>query len=158
MNWECEDILEREILWEPDKYQNSIGLLLRYTYRSFYRSLSQMLEPHDISMGQWFLLRALWEEDGISQSKLARRAGVLKSAAVALVRELEEKKWIKRSNDPSDKRKLIVFLTPDGMVARDKFFSFGNVVNEKALKGISNEDFEVLKRVLTTARKNLADT
>ena len=143
--------------WEPEKYENSFGLLLRYSYRSLYRSMSRMLEPYDISMGQWFLLRVLWEEDGISQSELAQRAGILKSAAVALIRELEEKTWIRRSKDSSDGRKMIVFVTKEGQKARDQFFSFGNELNEKALKGITKEEFDLVKKVLKKARDNLAE-
>ena len=55
--------------------ETSLGYLVRETHRAFTRSLQARIAPHGITIGMWFFLRALWEEDGISQRALSQRVG-----------------------------------------------------------------------------------
>ena|ERR1700749_183414 len=52
--------------------------------------------------------------DGVTNTDLARRAGITKQGMSQVVQELEEKKYIKIQTNPKDKRSSIIFLTDKG--------------------------------------------
>ncbi|MGP4022980.1 MarR family winged helix-turn-helix transcriptional regulator [Actinomadura sp. 3N407] len=60
------------------------------------------------------LLAALDECGPSSQATLGRHTGIDRSDVVAALNELAAKNLIERSPDPSDRRRNIVTLTPDG--------------------------------------------
>ncbi|MBN8937117.1 MAG: hypothetical protein J0I13_12770, partial [Rhizobiales bacterium] len=45
----------------------SVGYLVRDANRAFQRLLEKRVAPHGVTRGQWYFLRALWVEDGLSQ-------------------------------------------------------------------------------------------
>ena len=50
----------------------SLGYLVRDANRAFQRLLERRISPHGVTRGQWYFLRVLWEEDGLSQRELSR--------------------------------------------------------------------------------------
>nr|WP_207939359.1 MarR family winged helix-turn-helix transcriptional regulator [Actinomadura darangshiensis] len=60
------------------------------------------------------LLAALDEYGPSSQADLGRRTGIDRSDVVAAVNELAAKNLVERSPDPSDRRRNVITLTPDG--------------------------------------------
>jgi len=58
------------------------------------------------------LLVPLFEEDGLRQGELARRARLSKQTLTTMARALESDGLIERRPDPSDARATLVFLTP----------------------------------------------
>ena len=55
--------------------EESAGYLVRDTHLLFARTLRNLLQTHQITPGQWYFLRALWDEEGLSQRELSRRVG-----------------------------------------------------------------------------------
>ena len=55
----------------------SLGYLVRDANRAFQRLLERRITPHGVSRGQWYFLRVLWEEDGLSQRELSARVGMM---------------------------------------------------------------------------------
>ena len=45
-------------------FSDSVGYQLRVTHRALQRYLQAMIQPHGITIGMWYFLRALWDEDG----------------------------------------------------------------------------------------------
>ncbi|MES9536755.1 MarR family transcriptional regulator [Actinomadura sp. NPDC000600] len=60
------------------------------------------------------LLTALHEYGPSSQADLGRRSGIDRSDVVAAVNELAAKGMVDRSPDPSDRRRNVITLTPEG--------------------------------------------
>jgi DNA-binding MarR family transcriptional regulator len=52
--------------------------------------------------------------DGVTNTDLAKRAGITKQGMSQIVQELEEKKYIKIKDNPDDKRSSIIYLTDKG--------------------------------------------
>jgi len=52
--------------------------------------------------------------DGVTNTDLARRAGITKQGMSQIVQELEENKYIKIRDNPDDKRSSIIYLTEKG--------------------------------------------
>ena len=94
---------------------STIATQVRAVHRMFVQDLERFLEPHGVTVSMWYFLRVLWDEDGLSQRVLSDRANVSSAAAVEPLRMMEKRRLIERRPDVSDKRRMHVFLTAEGL-------------------------------------------
>ncbi|TQV87228.1 MarR family transcriptional regulator [Aliikangiella coralliicola] len=78
---------------------------------SIYRPI---LEPLGLTYTQFIVLMALWEEDNISISRLAERAGLSKATMTPLLKRLEQKQLIQRQYLADNERQKNIVLTKAG--------------------------------------------
>jgi DNA-binding MarR family transcriptional regulator len=135
---------------------HSIGYLLRDTARRILSDLTTRLEPHGITLPQYYVLRELWQEEGLTQREIANRVGVLEPTMVATLDALERLGLIERVRSTTDRRKTHVRLTPAGRTTRDTFHGYAADVLEHALTDISDDEIAVLRRTLQRIKGNLA--
>lgn len=84
---------------------------------SIYRPL---LEPIGLTYTQFIVLMALWEQDNISISHLAKKTKLSKATMTPLLRRLEDKKLIERQILKGNERQKNVALTEEGRVLSEK--------------------------------------
>jgi len=87
---------------------------LRDCNRAFARPLAKKIGAEGLTIGTWYFLRVLWENDGISQLELSRRIGMMEPTTVTAVSQLERDGLVRRRMDPSDKGRRMVCLTERG--------------------------------------------
>src|SRR5579872_6914392 len=137
----------------------SVGYLVRQTHRAFTRALQARIAPHGVSIGMWFFLRALWQEDGISQRELSQRVGMMEPTTASALTNMERKGLVRRLRNKSDRRIVNVFLTERGRALRRGLLPLAAEVNEAALRGVSVNEVAQLRALLTKLRTRLdADT
>src|SRR3954463_12458355 len=90
----------------------SLGYLVRDANRAFQRLLERRIAPHGVTRGQWYFLRVLWEEDGLSQRELSARVGMMEPTTVIALRGMEKAGLIRRTRSSADRRVTKVQLTP----------------------------------------------
>ena len=90
----------------------SSGFLVRDANRAFQRLLERRIAAHGLKRGQWYFLRVLWAEDGLSQRELSARVGTMEPTTVIALRSMEKSGLIRRERSTDDKRKAQVWLTP----------------------------------------------
>ena len=133
----------------------SLGHLLRDTYRALSRELLERIAPYVIGLGQWYFLRALWNEDGLTQRELSGRVGLEQSTAVTALRALEAGGWIRRVRDEDDGRRRLVYLTPRGRKLKDRLIPIARELNAAAAADLSAAETRQLKRLLQRLRDTL---
>jgi DNA-binding MarR family transcriptional regulator len=133
----------------------SIGYLLRDTSRRILTGLSAELEPHGITLPQYFVLRELWREEGLTQRQLANRVGVLEPTMVATLDALARQGAIVRVRSTTDRRKTNVQFTPQGRTMRDTLHGYAAGILERALAGIADDEISTLRRLLQRMKANL---
>jgi DNA-binding MarR family transcriptional regulator len=133
----------------------SIGYLLRDGSRRILSELALRLEPHGISLPQYFVLRELWREEGLTQRELANRVGVLEPTMVTTLDALERQGTIVRVRSTTDRRKTHVGLSGDGRTLRATLHGYAAGVLERALDGLSDVDVATLRRLLQQVKRNL---
>ncbi|EUJ27420.1 MarR family transcriptional regulator [Listeria floridensis FSL S10-1187] len=90
------------------------------TYLFALKEIDQAIEQVDfygkrISMEQFFMLRELCrEENGVSATQLSCRLNVNKSAVSAKIKNLEEKGFLVRSQNPFDRRAVVLHVSDQG--------------------------------------------
>jgi DNA-binding MarR family transcriptional regulator len=136
-------------------FDSSIGYVLRDTYRGFSRALQSKISPHGVSIGQWYFLRVLWDEDGLTQRELSQRVGMMEPTTVTALNGMERRGYVKRVRNAKDRRKINIYLTDKGRALRAKLLPFVPEINRVATRGIADADLERMKSLLAAMKKNL---
>lgn len=136
---------------------NSIGYLLRDTARRILSELTTRLEPHGVTLPQYYVLRELWQEEGLTQREIANRVGVLEPTMVTTIDGLERLGLIARERSTTDRRKTHVQLTAEGRTLRDTLHGYAADVLEHALTGVSNDEIAQLRSLLQRVKQNLGE-
>jgi len=133
----------------------SVGFLVRRTHRAFTRALQARIAPHGVSIGMWFFLRALWQEDGISQRALSQRVGMMEPTTASALTNMECKGLVRRIRNRTDRRIVNVFLTERGQGLRRELLPLAAEVNEAALRGVSVSEVAQLRALLAKIQARL---
>jgi DNA-binding MarR family transcriptional regulator len=136
----------------PDQ---SVGYLIRAAHRRYIQDLQSYLAPHDIPIGMWYFLRALWQEDGLTQRELSERVGSMGPTTAEQLDNMEQRGYIVRCRSDEDRRKVHVRLTPYGRRLRDKLLRYAKRNNANALNGFSPSEVALLRSGLLRIIKNL---
>jgi len=134
----------------------STGYLLRDCYRSFSRDLETRIKPHGVGIGQWFFLRELWEEDGLTQGDLSARAGMTAPTTVVAIRRMVKDGLVNRTPDRKDRRKVRIHLTAKGRELRDRLLPLAYEVNTVATEGLSQDEIRQFRAIVERMKTNLA--
>ncbi len=133
----------------------SSGFLVRDANRAFQRLLEKRIAAHGLKRGQWYFLRVLWIEDGLSQRELSARVGTMEPTTVIALRSMEKAGLIRRVRSADDKRKAQVWLTPKAKRLRDELLLVARGITDQAELGVSRSDFETFRRVIARMTANL---
>ena len=133
----------------------SAGYLVRDAHRAFQKLLEKRIATYGVSRGQWYFLRVLWIEDGLSQRELSARVGMMEPTTVIALRSMEKAGLIRRARMSDDKRVAKVWLTAKAKRIRDQMLLIARGINEDASQGLSREDFDTFRRIITRMTENL---
>jgi DNA-binding MarR family transcriptional regulator len=137
---------------------DSVGYVVRDVHRAFSRSLQAKIAAHGVSMGQWFFLRALWDEDGLTQRELSQRVGMMEPTTVTALNSMERRGLVERVRNPHDRRKVNIYLTPKGRSLREVLLPCAAEVSDLATRGIDPADLALAIDLLHRMIINLGDS
>jgi MarR family transcriptional regulator for hemolysin len=134
-----------------------IGFLIHDVSRLRRTAFDQRLKPLDITRSQWWVLAGISRhgDQGITQTELARVLDLGKVALGGLIDRLEDRGFVERKADASDRRINRVFLTRKGNQTLDRMQKIGMDMNAKVMKGISLERQHMLAEMLHEMKENL---
>lgn len=111
---------------------------------------------HGVHEGQQFVLRCLWQEDGLSPGEIARRLGLATPTVTRAAIRMEAAGLLRRAPHPHDGRMIRLLLTDRGRSLEKDVDAEITRVTERALAGLSPVDRDTLTRALKTIRRNLS--
>jgi DNA-binding MarR family transcriptional regulator len=135
--------------------ERSVGYQVRMTHRALQRYLQAQIEPHGVTLGMWYFLRALWREDGITQRELSRRIGTMEPTTLTAISAMEREGLVTRVRDTRDRRKQNVFLTPKGRQLGVELLPLAAEVVDRATAGFSHREVQLLLNFLSEIQRNL---
>jgi DNA-binding MarR family transcriptional regulator len=143
----------------PDfPFSESIGYQVRATHRYLQRLLQHKIEPHGITLGMWYFLRALWHEDGLTQRELSNRVGTMEPTTLSAILNMEKNGLVRRVRDRHDRRKWHIHLTPKGRNFKGKLIPLAREVVDTAVQGLSQSEVAKLLEGLAEVQKSLHAT
>jgi MarR family transcriptional regulator, organic hydroperoxide resistance regulator len=137
------------------KFERSLGYLVRYAHRAFVKALANELVPFRISTSEWAVFRVLWAKEGYSQVELARRMRVEKASLTGVLNGMERRGLLVRKRDASDRRRVILTLTPHGRSLKRRVLSCAAAINRRATRGLSGTQVAQMRSLLTVLTANL---
>ncbi len=140
-----------------DDTGESIGYLLRDASRRILSTMSDELETHGLSLPRYFVLRELYQQEGLTQREIANRVGVLEPTIVATLDALERGGLVVRERSSTDRRKASVMLTAAGRELRATLLGYAEDVLERALEGFTPAEIVALRAALQHIKTNLSD-
>jgi DNA-binding MarR family transcriptional regulator len=135
--------------------RDSVGFAVREVWRSFARCLQPRIAREGVSIGMWFALRMLWDEDGMTQRELGDRVGINGPTMVTALNSMERAGLVKRVQNRTDRRKINVFLTARGRNLKRKLWPMAAEVLAVGLSGLTRDQVQSLNKMLMQIRLNL---
>jgi DNA-binding MarR family transcriptional regulator len=148
------DIQAREHVSLP--FADSLGYQVRLTHRLIQKYLQQKIEPHGVTLGMWYFLRALWNEDGLTQKELSLIVGTMEPTTLSAIKTMEQGGLVKRSRNSDDKRKINIFLTERGQQLKDELMPIAKDVVDAAASGFTQREVQMLMQFLGAIQANMA--
>ena len=135
--------------------EQSVGYLIRAAHRRFIQDLQTYIVPQGITVGMWYFLRALWQEDGLTQRELSERVGSMGPTTAEQLDNMEKRGYIQRRRSVDDRRKIHVHLTPLARRVQAELLSYAKLNSDNALKGFSASEVAFLRFALLRIIENL---
>lgn len=137
--------------------KKSVSIYINDIAKLFSLGVKREANQRGLSQGNRKLLMSLCEEDGITQFDLVKRTGLSAPTVSVSLAKMESEDIVRRENNPKDLREVKVYLTEEGK----KMYSFINSncssMEQKMLKGLSEEEQEALVRMLGKILDNLRE-
>jgi DNA-binding MarR family transcriptional regulator len=109
----------------------------------FLREGQRLFRPHGITAAQYNVLSALaGKKEGISQRELGDLLVVDRSNVTGLVDRMEKAGWVRRADDPADRRVYRVKLTPAGRTLWEKIAPAYEKVVLQVVAGLTKQHAE----------------
>lgn len=125
------------------------------TVRALRAHIDRMLSKHGLRLGQFQLLRQLWENDGLTPRELAELAGVEMPTVTRTVQRMVRDGLVRREANPADARSVRIFATEKGHAIRPLASTILEAGTDTALRGFSAPDRAHLIAELERIQANL---
>lgn len=133
----------------------SFGYLVRDANRAYQRVLERRIARYGVTRGQWYFLRVLWEQDGLSQRELSARVGMMEPTTVIALRSMEKAGLIRRVRGADDKRVARVHLTAKARRMRGRLLEVAQGVNAQGAAGLDAAELDRFRRTIRRMTENL---
>lgn len=139
---------------EPTEAE-SLDSLFAQICRLKHARIHTLLETLGLYRGQPSVLQALWEQEGLMHTELARRLQVQPATITKMLQRMEKAGFIERRPDPEDQRVSRVYLTDAGRAVRADVQQVWRQLEEEAFAGFTLEEQVLLRRFFLQVRENL---
>ena len=121
--------------------------LIRHAWHRISRMYNQKASEHNMTMSIGFILMIV-DKAGTPSTQLGPRMGMEPTSLSRTLKTMEDRKLIRRQEDKIDKRKVLIFLTTEGLenrrLVRETILEF----NEKIHNKVSQDKLDVFYEVL----------
>jgi MarR family transcriptional regulator for hemolysin len=136
-------------------FDESIGYWLTITTQAWHRVMINHLAPEGITYRQMHVIGWLKHSGDLSQGELARKMMIEPPTLVRILDRMEAVGLIRRLDDPVDRRRRILQLTPRAEPLWDRITGCARELRDTAATGLSTAEVRQLKRLLRKIHANL---
>ena len=120
--------------------------------RALEQALHRRIARYGVVPGQFAQLLALYERDGQTQTELCAQVRIEQPTMARTLDRMERDGLIERRPDPSDGRRVLIFLSQRAWQLRDSLYAAAEDGNAVATRG---QDRQALVRALAAIIANL---
>lgn len=122
-----------------------------------FEKLLKAYEIDDFNGPQGRILFVLWQADNLPIRDLSQKTSLAKTSLTSMLDRMEDKGYLKRVPDPSDRRLIRIVLTEKAKAMRDRYQFVSNQMNEIFYQGFSIEERRHIDDLLAKLLKNLQE-
>jgi len=140
---------------ESQVSQRGIGFLLIDVARLMRRDFDRRIRSTRLTQAQWRAIGHLAHEEGIRQTVLAERLEVKPITLGRLIDRMEATGWVSRQDDPTDRRAVLLYLTPKVQPILAEIQARAAEAREALFEGVPATDRQTLAKTLERMKHNL---
>lgn len=135
---------------EKGKKEYMVDFVLRHLWHKLSRLYNQSANEYGLTGSIGYILLNI-EKEGTPSTQLGPKMGMEPTSLSRTIKTMEEKGLIRREADKLDKRKVLVFLTEEGLekrkIAKSVVLGFNDTIIDTIPKGKLKTFFEVAERL-----------
>jgi DNA-binding MarR family transcriptional regulator len=113
-------------------FAHAPGHLIRRAQQIAVAEFARETADHDVTPVQFAFMNAMMDTPGLDQITLAKRVAFDAATSGSVIGRLEAKGWVRRDADAQDRRRKLLFVTPEGAQALARM----NAAVERAQRNI----------------------
>jgi DNA-binding MarR family transcriptional regulator len=130
--------------------------LVKQVEQAIRAHLDSLFRPLGLTTLQYTALSVLERRDGLTSAELARRSFVRPQTMHEMITALDDRGFIERRRDPTNRRVLLISLTPQGRAMLETYDQQVHGLEQRMLAGLRPNQRRDLERALTECRRALA--
>jgi MarR family transcriptional regulator, organic hydroperoxide resistance regulator len=134
--------------------QSEVFRALGNVVRTVRARLDRALQRSGLRLGQYQVLRHLWEEDGLTPREIADRLDVEMPTVTRTVQRMVRDGLVERQAHPDDARSVRIYLTKRGVELRPQLAQIIDEQTERALHGFSPQERAAFVAMLERIAEN----
>jgi len=137
--------------------KDSLGWLIAVLSEQMKNELDTSLKKHGLNIGLWPTLFALWQEEGITQTELAKRCMTAHYTTTRTLDRMVSMGLVERHTDPESRRSFRIYLTKKGNSLEIPLTREAKTVNQIFINRLNKIDGEQLVSTLQKLVLDLID-
>ena len=137
-----------------DYHEFNPGKYISMLYRHGRCYMDTAMSKFEIGSGQYTFLFYLYKDNGASQDEISKALDIDKATTARAITKLEDKGFITRETDESDRRVNRIYLTEKSIEIKEEMINFSKQWSEIILEGISETEKENLRSLLYKISEN----
>jgi DNA-binding MarR family transcriptional regulator len=130
------------------RFNGSLWCNLDIALRNLDQVFGQVVQPLGLTVIEWYILRALYDQDGQHASELAKAVGRAATSFTPNLDKLQNKGLIERRADPADRRAVRIYLTQTGKECESAVNESAADIDRRLAKAFPQEEYETFQTVL----------
>ncbi len=139
-----------------EKPELLFDFVVRHSWHRISRMYNQRAAEHDMTMSIGFILMSV-DKEGTPSTQLGPRMGMEPTSLSRTIKTMEERGLIRREEDLVDKRKVLIFLTPEGVEMRKMVRNFVVGFNERIYAKIPKSKLQAFFEVAAQVDELIED-
>ena len=109
-----------------------------------------ILAPAELTPSQFKIIKFLfWQGDThIRQVDIEKHFSMTNPTVTGLLKNLEEKGWIRREVNPEDSRSKIICLTDAALTRKEELYTYGEQIEDALIHDLTEKEREMLEKLL----------
>ncbi len=139
------------------KREDTIDYNIKIAWHAISRMYNQYGASIDVTASTGFVLLNIDVENGTPATKIAPLMGLEARSLTRMLKNMEDKRWIRREKDPTDGRSVRIFLTDIGEEKREFSRKAVKEFNKKIHQLVPDEDIKAFIRVTNSVTQIIED-
>jgi len=132
-----------------DNFDQCICFQLGRVNRKITKRYREGILKLGLTHGQFFVLCAVLEEEGLLPSQLALEAEMDRPTITGLLDRLERDEWVERRPDPRDRRSQCIFPSSKALEHKEAIFKLFEDINGQFLKVFTGDEWRLFQSFLS---------